>query len=177
MFKRFLALFFVCFCVGGQAFAEVKVAVVDFQRALNDVKEAEGVRKKLEGMYGERKATIERMQKSLEAQKAELEKQSVILADSAKAAKEEEFARNAGEFQQTYSRYEQEMQGAYYAAMEQFIEKMKKIAIAIGQERGYTLILEVTEGGVVYFQPTIDVTDELIKRYNAANPATSAPVK
>ena len=173
MFNRFLALFFVCFCLAGTAFAEVKVAVVDFQRALNDVKEAEGVRKKLEGMYGERKVTIEKMQKSLEAQKVELDKQSVILADSAKRAKEEEFMRAQVEFQQTYSRYEQEMQGAYYSAMEQFIEKMRKIAIAIGQERGYTVVLEVTEGGVVYYSPTVDVTDELIKRYNAANPATS----
>lgn len=173
MFNRFLALFFVCFCLAGDAMAEVKVAVVDFQRALNDVKEAEGVRKKLEGMYGERKITIEKMQKSLEAQKAELDKQSVILADSAKRAKEEEFMRGQVEFQQTYARYEQEMQAAYYSAMEQFIEKMRKIAVAIGQERGYTVILEATEGGVVYFSTTIDVTDELIKRYNAANPAIS----
>lgn len=66
------------------------------------------------------------------------------------------------------------MQGAYYTAMEQFIDKMKKIAVAIGQERGYSLVLEVTEGGVVYWQPSIDVTDELIKRYNAANPATTS---
>lgn len=174
MFKRLIALFFVCFCLAGDAFAEVKVAVVDFQRALNDVKEAEGVRKKLEGMYGERKATIEKMQKSLEAQKADIDKQSVILADSARKAKEDEFMRATVEFQQTYSRYEQEMQGAYYAAMEQFIEKMRKIAVAIGQERGYTVVLEVTEGGVVYFTPSIDVTDELIKRYNAANPASSS---
>lgn len=99
MFKRFLALLLSCFLLSGDAFAEVKVAVVDFQRALNEVKEAEGVRKKLEGMYGERKAAIEKMQRSLEAQKAELEKQSVILADSAKRAKEEEFMRSQVEFQ------------------------------------------------------------------------------
>ncbi len=173
MFKRFVALFVVCFVLAGDALAEVKVAVVDFQRALNEVKEADGVRKKLEGMYGERKTAIEKMQKSLEAQRAELEKQAAILSDSARKQKEEEFMRSQMEFQQTYGRYESEMQGAYYSAMEQFIEKMRKIAVAIGQERGYTLVLEATEGGVVYYQPSIDVTDELIKRYNAANPATT----
>jgi Skp family chaperone for outer membrane proteins len=76
------------------------------------------------------------------------------------------------EFQQTYARAESEMQQAYYAAMQDFIEKMKKIAVAIGQERGYTVVLEATEGGVVYWSDSVDITDELIKRYNAANPAT-----
>ncbi len=176
MFKRFFLLLTIALCVAGSAFAEVKVAVVDFQKALNDVNEASGVRKKLEGMYGERKITIEKMQKSLEAKKVDLEKQSVILSDSARKSKEEDFMKTNMEFQQTYSRYESEMQQAYYAAMQDFIEKMKKIAVAIGQERGYTVVLEATEGGVVYWSESVDITGELIKRYNAANPAV-APKK
>ena len=176
MFKRFFLLMAMCFCVAGNALAEVKVAVVDFQKALNDVNEAAGVRKKLESMYGERKVAIEKMQSSLEAKKVDLDKQSVILSDSARKAKEEDFMKAQLEFQQTYSRYETEMQQAYYAAMQDFIEKMKKIAVAIGQERGYTVVLEATEGGVVYWADSVDITDELIKRYNAANPAV-APKK
>lgn len=173
MFTRFLALLAVCFLLATNAVAaEVKVAVVDFQKALNDVKEAAGVRAKLEGMYGERKTAIEKMQKSLEAKKSEYEKQSAILSDSARKAKEEELMKASVEFQQTYARAESEMQQAYYAAMQDFIEKMKKIAVAIGQERGYTVVLEATEGGVVYWSDSVDITDELIKRYNAANPAT-----
>lgn len=158
--------------------AEIKIASVDFQRALNTVNDAVSVRSRLEGMYGERKAAIEKMKTQLDQAKAELDKQSVILSDSAKRQKEEEFQRKAMEFQGTYSRYEGEMQQAYYGAMEQYIEKLKKIATAVGQERGYTLVLEVTEGGVVYVSPTIDITEEVIKRYNAANPApASAPKK
>jgi outer membrane protein len=112
------------------------------------------------------------MQKSLEAKKSEYEKQSAILSDSARKSKEEELMKASVEFQQTYARAESEMQQAYYAAMQDFIEKMKKIAVAIGQERGYTVVLEATEGGVVYWSDSVDITDELIKRYNAANPAT-----
>jgi outer membrane protein len=174
MISRLFALFALCFLFAGSAMAEVKVAVVDFQRALNEVNEAAGVRAKLEGMYGERKAAIEKMQKSLEAKKSEYEKQASILSDSARKAKEEELMKASVEFQQTYSKAEGEMQQAYYAAMQDFIEKMKKISVAIGQERGYTVVLEATEGGVVYWSDSVDITDEMIKRYNAANPATPA---
>ncbi len=173
MFQRFLAILAVGLLFAGSALAEVKVAVVDFQRALNEVNEASGVRSKLEAMYGERKVAIEKMQKTLEAKKGEYERQATILSDSARKAKEEELMKASVEFQQTYSRYEGEMQQAYYAAMQDFIEKMKKISIGIGQERGYTVVLEATEGGVVYWSDTVDITNEMIKRYNAANPATT----
>jgi outer membrane protein len=174
MIRRFLAAVALLLTFALPARAEIKVATVDFQRALNQVNEASTVRTNLEKMYGDRKAAIDKMQTSLQAKKADLDKQSVVLSDSARKQKEEEFMKAQMEFQQTYSRYEGEMQQAYYGAMEQFIEKMKKIAIAIGQERQYTLVLEVTEGGVVYAAPSLDITEELIKRYNAANPGPAA---
>lgn len=177
MFKRFFVLLAFFFGFSGlAAAADVKVAVVDFQRALNEVNEAAGVRTKLESMYSDRKAAIEKMQKGLLAKKDELDKQTTILSDSARKAKEDDFTKAQVEYQQTASRYESEMQQAYGSAMQDFIDKMKKIAVAIGQERGYTVVLEATEGGVVYWADTVDITDELIKRYNAANPAV-APKK
>ncbi len=176
MFARLLLVFTVVLGLLSSAqAAELKIATVDFQRALNDVGEAGTVRGKLEGMFTERKAAIDKMKVQLDAQQADLQKQSAILSDSARKAKEDTFQRQAMEFQSTYSRYEGEMQQAYYSAMEQFIEKMKKIAVVIGQERGYTMVVEVTEGGVVYSLPAIDITDELIKRYNAANPSGASP--
>ena len=33
--------------------------------------------------------------------------------------------------------------------------------------QGYVLILEVSQGGVVYSGSAVDITDELIKRYDA----------
>ena len=179
MFARLFVVLSLFFGVLSPAHAaELKIATVDFQRALNEVGEAGAVRAKLEGMFTERKAAIDKMKSQLDAQQAELQKQSAILSDSARKQKEDTFQQQAMEFQSTYSRYEGEMQQAYYSAMEQFIDKMKKIAVVIGTERGYTMVVEATEGGVVYSTPSIDITDELIKRYNAANPAgVSSPAK
>jgi Skp family chaperone for outer membrane proteins len=48
---------------------------------------------------------------------------------------------------------------------------MKVIAEQIGKEKGYTLVLEVSQGAVVYAGPgSTDITAELIKRYDAAYP-------
>ena len=44
-------------------------------------------------------------------------------------------------------------------------KKMVTISSDIAKEKNLDLLLERSEGGVVYFQTSFDVTDELVKRY------------
>ena len=157
--------------VYGQAqAAEIKLASVDYQRALESVSEGESARKRLESMFQTKKTAIEKMKSNLDAMQADYQKQSVLLSDSAKKEKEDAINMAAMQFQLAYQQSEGEMQQAYQGAMESLIAKMKSITQSIATERAYTLVIEVNEGGVVYTAPSIDITDELIKRYNAANP-------
>jgi outer membrane protein len=173
LFVRLLSVFALVFAFAGPALAEVKIGTVDFQRALNEVGEGAAAKARLESMFAEKKAAIDKMQTNLQAMQTELEKQSVILSDAAKKQKEDEFYQAQAQFQQAYQRSEGEMQQAYSGAMETLIEKMKKLSQTIATEKGYTLVVEVNEGGIIYTSPTIDFTDELIKRYNAANPVAA----
>ena len=49
----------------------------------------------------------------------------------------------------------------------QSFKKLKTVCEGIGAEQGYMLVLEVSQGGVVYSGSAVDITDELIKRYDA----------
>lgn len=151
--------------------AELKIASVDYQRALEKVTEGETARKRLEAMFQSKKTAIEKMKSNLDAMQADYQKQAMLLSDSAKKDKEDAINMAAMQFQQAYQQSEGEMQQAYQGAMESLITKMKTITTAIATERAYTLVIEINEGGVVYAAPSIDITDELIKRYNAANPS------
>ena len=150
--------------------AELKIASVDYQKALESVAEGESARKKLESMFQSKKSAIEKLKSNFDAMQADYQKQSVLLSDSAKREKEDAINLAGMQFQQAYQQSEGEMQQAYQGAMEQLIAKMKTITVSIATERAYTLVIEINEGGVVYVSPTIDITDELIKRYNAQNP-------
>ena len=89
--------------------ADAKLCTVDFQRALENVAEGATARARLEGMYSEKKAAIEKMGKSLEAMQSELQKQSAILSDTARQQKEEEFMTAQMQYQQAAQRAEGEM--------------------------------------------------------------------
>jgi Skp family chaperone for outer membrane proteins len=42
---------------------------------------------------------------------------------------------------------------------------------ALGKEKGIDVILDLAKSGAVYFNPAIDVTEEVIKRYDASKAA------
>lgn len=42
----------------------------------------------------------------------------------------------------------------------------------LGKEKGFDVILDLAKSGAVYFNPAVDVTEEVIKRYDASKAAT-----
>ncbi len=46
-----------------------------------------------------------------------------------------------------------------------------EIIDALGEEQGYALVFNAVQSGLVYVDEAIDITDEIIQRLDAANPA------
>jgi Skp family chaperone for outer membrane proteins len=45
---------------------------------------------------------------------------------------------------------------------------------ALGKEKGIDIILDLAKSGAVYYNPTIDLTEDVIKRYDASKAAPAA---
>ena len=50
---------------------------------------------------------------------------------------------------------------------------MQEILRRIGQTEGYELIVEANEGGVVWVPSNLDLTDQVIQRYNSSQGSSS----
>lgn len=171
MLVRFFALLMLAvsmaFATPALAQTATKIGVVDFQSALQQTKEGQAAQKKLDAAFAQKKAAIDAMETKLRALTTDYQKQASILADAARQAKETEIGQLQGQYQQSYAQSEQEMQQLYGQLMQNLLDKMKMITTQIGKEKGYTLIIE--KSAVVYSQDAIDLTGELVKRYDAAN--------
>lgn len=143
------------------------IAIVDFQLAINEVEEGEKARQEIDALLRQKQQAIQNMEQQLQTKMQEYEKQRLILSDEARQAKEQEIVQLQQQYQQAAMQAEMEMQQLYTQKMEGLISKMRTISSQIGQEKGYDLVLEVTESGVVYSAATLpNITPELIKRYN-----------
>ncbi|HEY5673722.1 MAG TPA: OmpH family outer membrane protein [Malonomonas sp.] len=150
------------------ALAETKIAYVDLQKALNlsktgvEAKQQIGVQvKKYEGEF---KAKQDELMKL----KEELEKQAVLLSDAAKAQKEREFQQNVKELQRFQKDIKEELQQRDAELTKRILNELFEILQTIGKNGSYTMILEKNEGAVIFADANIDLTDELIKAYDAS---------
>lgn len=144
-----------------------RIGVVDFQRALLEVEDGKKAKKTLETRFEQKRQALEAKKAEIEQMKTSLEAQAVMLSADARRAKEDEYQQKVIAFQQEMMESQQEM-----AMMEQeltgdILTKLGDVAEQIGREQGYTLIVEA--GTVVYVADGLDITAQVITRYNAKN--------
>ena len=146
--------------------AQVKIGVVDLQRAINETEDGRQAKRRLKKLFDERQQSLNAKQESLKAQKESLERQQDVLSEDALRKKVEKYQADLMELQNEYVQYQQELSTKEGELTQKILEKMQAILRRIGQTDGYTMIIEANEGGVVWVPSNLDLTDVLIQRYN-----------
>jgi outer membrane protein len=145
----------------------VKLGSVDIQKVLilSDAgKEAkEQLAGKANKFEGEKNAREEELKKL----KAELERQTVILADDARKAKEQNFMQKRKELDRFLKDAQEEIQAKNDELTNRIVDEVVKIIQEYGRKNGYTIVFVKNEG-MLYVDEKADLTDEVLKAFNAA---------
>ena len=145
------------------------IAVVDFNKAGSLVKEGNRIQNELRELQTDRETRIKEMETQIMGMRADYEKQAMIYSEDTRKQKEAEIMAATQQFQQAVVAAQQEMAQAYETKAASLFEKLRVVCEKIGKEKGYDLILEVSQGGVVYSGSSDDITAELVTRYDAGN--------
>ena len=142
------------------------VAVVDFERAVNETTEGQEAQTRLDTMFSTRRDELAGLQAELETALADYEARAIVLSESARQEEERTLMTKQAALQQKAAEYEGEMQQTYMTLLQDLDEKMRRLTETIAAEREYDVVLD--RAAVVYVGPgATDMTDELIRRYNA----------
>jgi outer membrane protein len=145
----------------------LKLAYVDMQRALNESKAGKKALGELQKLAEERKNGLQKQKETLEKKKEELDKQALMLNEEARKSRESEIRTLERDLSRTMSDLKEEF-GRRESEFTDVIRKdLIKVVEKIGKEGGYTLVLEKNFSAILYAPPTIDLTETLIKRYDA----------
>ncbi len=153
--------------VPASAAGVVKIGVFDLQRAINQSRKGQAAEKALRGKYERIQKELKRSEAELARMKKELESQGSMLSPEAKHEKEKTLQRKLRDFQDKYRDYTEEMKKVEYEKTQPIVDGILRSANAIGKEKGYTLILEVSKAGVIYAPDALDITESVIKRFDA----------
>ena len=147
--------------------ADLKIGIVDIQRAVNECREGIEAKKALIKEAEKFQRLGQEKQKELQTMKDSLEKQALMLTPDARAAKEKEYQNKGREFQRWMEDGQNDL-NQKRAEMEKTVGMgLQKVIQKIGADEGYTFVLEKNGEFVLYASKSIDLTDRVIKTFDA----------
>ena len=147
--------------------AELKIASVDIQKAVNDCSAGKAAKVAITKEVEKFQRLIADKQKELQGMKESLEKQAPMLNPETRMAKEKEYQTKLRDFQRWGQDSENELNQKRTDMEKGISSGLQKVIQKVGADEGYTLILERNENIVLFVSKTIDITDRVIKAYDA----------
>lgn len=178
-----MAAFVVSLGLAGMVQAHgMKLGVVDLQAVLDGSVRGKAAKERLQELGDQLQREIqakrefkERKEEELQNLRSEIQRQGLVLSEQARMAKEEEFRKSIRELQ----RFIDDTNNFINDATQEFRERevretqlllvdIRDIVREVGERGQYTLILEGNDSAtlVLYIDPTVDLTDEIIQRFD-----------
>jgi len=157
-----------------------KFGYVDMQRALNETEDGRKAKEKLKKDFDQKQKELDEQQTQLKKDIEDLDKKRTLLPADKVREKESELRSRLEKVQQTYVRHQQDLQGKEQKETAKIFERMTKIISEIAAGENFSMIVD--KSALVFAKPHLDLTNELIRRYNsgkgaAGGAAPAAPAK
>ena len=163
-----VAVFILLITVGfAHGASEYKFAFVDLQKALNLCKAGQDAKEKFGKEVEQAEEKLSLKQEELKRLKEVLEKQSAMLNEETFKEKEKDYQAKLRDFKRLYEESQDELKAQDNEAVKEILAELVRVTQDYGKEKGYTFIFEKSESALLFADETQEVTDEIIKRYDA----------
>ncbi|AKQ65253.1 Outer membrane protein H precursor [Myxococcus hansupus] len=159
--------------------ADVKVAYVDLQKVMLEVDDGKAAKTRLQKWLEDRQKEIDKEQNALRTEKETLDKQSSAMSAENKAQKEAELQRKVMLLAQKWEKSRSEAATKEQQEMQPIIQKIDGIIAVIAERDDLGFVLERRDSGIVFARSVHDISNEVIRAYNASKKtaAKDAPTK
>lgn len=142
-----------------------KIAFVDLQAIASSSAAGKEATKKLQDLTSKKQAEIAEKNKQLQAAQSKLQSGTGVLNDSARASLEKEIDRLQREIQFANQNAQAEVNEMTNDLQGDFQKKLMPIIEEVAKEKGLYVVF-TAEAGVAFVHPGLNITDEVIKRFD-----------
>jgi outer membrane protein len=150
------------------AAAQTKVAVIDVQRVVSESDPGKEALQQLKTLQDAKVAEGQTMQQEINALQEQLNKQRFTVSEDKLAEMSKQLENKNIAMRRFEDDAKRELEDARRKQLGGLEAKILPIINAIGQEQGFTLIFNKFQSGLVYADEAVDITDEVIQRFNTA---------
>jgi outer membrane protein len=146
----------------------MNTACVDLKRVIVESDQGKQIQKVLTDEAERLKKTLDAKQDELQKLKDAIEKQGATITPEARLEKEKQYQSKLKDYQRLSGDYQTELQQKDSEYMQKILSELEGIIKALGEKEKYLIILEKSQGGILYSAPTVDITDKVIAAFNEA---------
>jgi outer membrane protein len=148
------------------AHAEVKIGYVDMQKAIQSTSAGKKAKEQLEKEFKKRKKELAKKEADLKKMSEDLEKKAMVLSDDVRLKKQQSFQEEMLKYREMVGKSQAEIQKKERDLTLPIVKKLQGIIQEVAEKEGYTMILEKAEQSVLWAKSDVDLTDEVIKRFD-----------
>lgn len=152
--------------VSGAAYAQsIKIGFIDIQRVIRDSKAGKVAKASFESEIKRKQQIIESKRAQLERLRNEFIQNGPEMNDTTRLQKAEEMEKLDKELNRTRADFRDDLQKRDFELMQSIVKDLETVLQSIGKAGEYTVIL--SSDALVYGQPSIDVTQQVVQAYDA----------
>ena len=146
-----------------------KVAFVNINAIAGGSSEGKAATSKIQDFIKKKNAEIQDRQKALQALQTKLQQNVSVMSDQARSQLEKDITKQTRELQSAQEDAQQEQQQLTQDLQSEFQQKLFPIVDAIAKEKGLHMVFSIADSGILWPDPGLDLTAEVIKRFDEAS--------
>lgn len=146
--------------------AEVKLAVVDTRRAVISSEGGKAAESTLSQLEDKKKKELEPRSGKCKKLQEDIEAQRFVLSDEAIQERMIEFQSCQRDLERDFQAAKDELAVQNRKLLAPLMKKLEEAVKEIGKDKGFDLVLERSNSGILFSTEALDITDLVIKKLN-----------
>jgi outer membrane protein len=143
-----------------------RIAVIDVERLVRDSALGKEAFARLKKINDAKKDDADKLAKELREMEQKLADQGQSLAEDKREALQKQYQERAIAFKRFNDDAKRELDQAQTKELAELEKRVLPIITQVGKERGYQLIFNKFNAGLLFADDTADVTEDVLKRFN-----------
>jgi Skp family chaperone for outer membrane proteins len=154
--------------------AGAKYAFINIQRIAAESAAGKELAGKVQALNQQKVSELNERNKQLQATQQKLEAGASVLSPNAAAQLQKDIERMQVDIQRFTEDAQQEVGGLQQQLQDEFQARLSPIVQQVAQEKGLHLLFSAADSGLVWADLSLDITGEVIQRFDASRPAATA---
>jgi outer membrane protein len=148
---------------------ELKIAFVDARRAVASSNSGKAAKGKLDKLTEQKRDELRPREQELKRLSEEFEAQRFVLSKDALADREIQLLKRRRDLERDFQAAQEEFEIEQRRVFDPLLRSVRAAVQKVGEDKGFTVILERGSPGVLYYEDGLDITDLVIERLNESS--------